>query len=219
MIAKLITKSKITGDFFNNDFFYSLTYSDEHIIAALARISKGKGSETISEDPLKLIEYLLINQHWSPFEMIDYTFFIETSIAISKQLIRHRSFVFQELSRRYSKRNIFFEDIEIENNEKNKECQEIIKNIEDLTIKAYGELLENDVDYEQARFLLPQHTQTHLYMKGSLRSWLTFLLQRDTKLAQKEIRIIAADIKNELRNHVPNIIEIFYNINKDVFSK
>lgn len=219
MISKLVTKSKITGDFFNNDFLNSLKYPDEHIIAALARISKMQSSDRITEDPFRLIEYLLINQHWSPFEMIDYTFFIETSIAISKQLIRHRSFVFQELSRRYTKRNIFFEDIEIENNEKNKKCQEIIKNIEDLTIKAYNELLENDVDYEQARFLLPQHTQTLMYMKGSLRSWLTFLLQRDTKLAQKEIRIIAADIKNELRKHVPNIIEIFYNINKDVFNK
>lgn len=211
MEVKLISKTCLIGEFFTNS-----KLTDEELIVSLARISRNKDLTAVVEHPNKLLEYLLDNQHWSPFEMIDYTFFIETSIAISKQIIRHRSFVFQEMSRRYTSKKIGFEKIEFnkETGINDEYCYSLINKLEEDILYTYNVLIDNGVSKEQARFILPQHTSTHLYMKGSLRSWLTFLLQRDSIHAQHEIRMLAIEIKKQLMLYVPNIINYFYKINE-----
>lgn len=210
-MIKLISKTTFYPDKdfkSTNDFM-----SDEEMIVSIARVSTSKDFNFNPNNPSKLITYLLENQHWSPFEMIDYTFFIKTSISISKQLIRHKSFSFQELSRRYSNKNLEFETIQLRKKRQvyeNDSVQGAVDIFVDYAKDLYDSLIKQGIDREVARFILPQNTSTNLYMKGSLRSWLTFFLQRDTNHAQDEVRIIANEIKDILELHVPNVIRCFY---------
>ena len=184
----------------------------EGLITYIARVSN---PENQLKEGSKLIKYLIKHKHWSPFEMVDATFSIRTSRAIAAQLLRHRSFSFQEFSQRYSS---VVKNTEIElrkNGSSNRQSStnavedpELIlmaNNCMDNNLKIYNDLLAKGVARETARMILPLACETHVYMKGSLRSWIHYLELRCSEETQKEHRIIANEIHNLLKEHFPNI--------------
>lgn len=183
--------------------------------AYVARIGK------VKDNPEKLLAYLIRNKHWSPFEHTYVTFKIVTSRAIGRQLLRHRSFTFQELSQRYEE-TIEFEPIELrKQGTHNRQSSTDIMTTEEYrplylkaqkaikaAKKAYQELIEAGVARECARDLLPELCQTTILMTGSLRSWIHFLAIRDDGHAQKEIQLIAKEIRKVLTENFTSIFNV-----------
>lgn len=203
-----------------------ITPNIEDVIVEIARVSSSRTDKT--ENPEGLLNYLIKNSHWSPFEHGFITFEIETSKAIAIQLLRHRSFTFQELSQRYQNVNILgdiFEPIELRkqatNNRQSSEevFEPVVKDVWDVEVYAsdelnrvlgeieelYNVLLAAGVAREQARMTLPMCTKTRLYMTGSVRSWIHFLQLRDDGHAQKEAQLIAKEIKKLFKQELPMI--------------
>ena len=196
--------------------------AEEHIVQ-IARVSSSRKDK--KSNAAGLLAYLVRHKHWSPFEHSHATFEIETSKAIGIQLIRHRSFSFQEFSQRYQDVNqigSIFEPIELrEQCEDNRQSSTEIINplieveggnipasylIDDLlnqSQKLYDNLLNAGVAREQARMILPLCTSTKIQMTGSIRSWIHFLELRDDSHAQKEIQLIAKEIKKALVVELP----------------
>ncbi len=206
MKVKLISLTQVVG--------VPEVTTPEELIVYIARVSN-PGNQTNMTTAPKLIRYLIDYKHWSPFEMVDITFEIETSRAISAQLIRHRSFSFQEFSTRYSSVDRV-EPIEMrlqaETNRQSSttvthEFDDLVESAVGLAFDLYNKMLEEGVARETARMILPMATQTRLYMKGSLRSWIHFLAVRDDEHAQKEAQLIAKEIKRELIKLFPNVAE------------
>ena len=201
----------------------------EEQIVHVARVSSSRKDKKAK--PEGLINYLIKNSHWSPFEHATLTVEIETSKAIGIQLIRHRSFSFQEFSQRYQNVNRLtdmFEHIELRKQaEDNRQSSvEVFDPTVGFTagvtigeIKAsflvdeflqratmlYNELLEAGVAREQARMVLPLATKTKMYMTGSVRSWIHFLSIRDDGHAQKEIQLVAKEIKKIFKKQFPMV--------------
>lgn len=202
----------------------AITPNAEVNIVEIARVSSPRTDK--SEAPEGLINYLIRNKHWSPFEHSSITFEIVTSKAIGIQLLRHRSFTFQEFSQRYAKVEAI-EPIAIRRQaDKNRqsstdEFDPILNNryvvfpdptaskaIEDLTstvLKTYNALIDAGVAKECARMILPMATQTTIYMTGSVRSWIHFLEIRDDAHAQLEVQLIAKEIKRIFVEQLPII--------------
>lgn len=199
----------------------SITPKAEENIVEIARVSSSRENKT--ENPEGLIGYLIKNKHWSPFEMSNMVVEIVTSKAIAIQLLRHRSFSFQEFSQRYAKVENF-EPIQLRKQaEKNRQSSEeefdpyvtgiIFKDLASIMIKKkldeilfmYNELLETGVAKECARMILPMCTQTTLYMQGTIRSWIHFLALRDDAHAQLEAQLIAKEIKKIFKGQLPVI--------------
>jgi len=201
--------------------------AEEHIVE-VARVSSSRKNK--KDKPEGLLRYLVRHKHWSPFEHGHATFEIETSKAIGIQLIRHRSFAFQEFSQRYQDVNHLgdiFEPIELraqceDNRQSSTEVIDPIirginPNIESTLAggainsflsKAhdlYNQLLEAGVAREQARMVLPLATTTKIHMTGSIRSWIHFLELRDDDHAQKEIQTVAKEIKRIFIREFPII--------------
>lgn len=190
----------------------------EALIAYTARVSSPHQD---NPDYEKLIAYCLANGHWSVFEMVDATIEIETSRAIAQQILRHRSFSFQEFSQRYAKVQAFEHYEARRQDDKNRQ-----NSIDDLPEKTkewfrqvqvsqqenamtfYKIAIQNGIAKEQARFLLPIGVQTKLYMKGSLRSWIHYLQVRTDASTQKEHRDIANACKSILANEFPVIAKV-----------
>lgn len=189
--------------------------------AYIARIGR------IKSNPEKLLRYLINHAHWSPFEHTFITFKISTSRAIGRELLRHRSFTFQELSQRYEPiPKILMPDLRAQS-VKNRQsstidCDPLIENpytnkqepaskaVADHiahTQKLYEQLLAGGVARECARFVLPECTNTTILMSGSLRSWIHFFAVRDHPDAQKEIQEIARDLKKIFLEKFPVISE------------
>lgn len=211
----------------------AITPDIEKTIVEIARVSSSRKDK--SEDPKGLINYLIGNHHWSPFEHGYITMEIETSKAIGIQLLRHRSFTFQEFSQRYQdvgkvSGEGMFEDVGIRrqatnNRQSSKEvfnpiildpfysdihnsktdADSSIKEILAISSHLYQRLLEAGVAREQARMVLPMATKTRIYMTGSVRSWVHFIKLRDDGHAQKEAREIARAIKDILKVELPLI--------------
>jgi len=193
----------------------STTPKAEENIVYIARVSSRR--EDKKSKPEGLLNYLIQHKHWSPFEHSHMSVEIETSKAIGIQLIRHRSFTFQEFSQRYQDVSLLgdmFEDIEFrkqcEDNRQssteihegsNAEAKRILLDIKNL----YQGLLEDGVARETARMILPLCTKTKIHMTGSIRSWVHFLELRDDGHAQKEIQLIAKEIKRIFVEEFPII--------------
>lgn len=177
----------------------------EGLIAYCARVSSPH-QETL--DYQKLLAYCIEHKHWSIFEMVDMSVEIITSRAISPQILRHKSFQFQEFSQRYAKAQ------EIERyqprRQDSKNRQNSLDDLDEATklwfaeaqermasraLEQYNLALEKGIAKECARVLLPLGTQTKLYMKGSVRSWIHYLEVRTNKSTQQEHREIALEIK------------------------
>ena len=193
-------------------------YNLEDLIVYCARVSNPKNQNNLKTAP-RLIEYLIKHKHWSPFELADVTFEIKTSRAIAAQILRHRSFSFQEFSQRYAEATSY-EPVELrlqgETNRQvgNEVVDPIIGNVEaSFLIKdhirksnqLYKDLIEAGVAKESARMILPLTTESTLYMKGSVRSWIHYIEIRATEDTQKEHREIAQEIKDHLKILLPNI--------------
>ena len=193
----------------------SATPKAEENIVYIARVSS-KREDKISK-PEGLLNYLINNKHWSPFEHSHMSVEIETSKAIGIQLIRHRSFTFQEFSQRYQDVSLLddmFEEIEFrkqckDNRQSSTEIYETGKAEAKMLLldikRMYQGLLEDGVARETARMILPLCTKTKIHMTGSIRSWIHFLELRDDSHAQKEIQLIAQEIKRIFVKEFPII--------------
>lgn len=195
--------------------------NQEDLVAYCARVSSPQNQTNFESAP-KLLKYLIKNKHWSPFEMIDMTLEIKTSRAIAAQILRHRSFSFQEFSQRYSVANEF-QDIELRlQGDKSRQVGEeliskkhpeydnlnrLISDALSTSQHCYDTMIENGIAKEVARMILPLTTETTMYMKGSLRSWVHYIDLRTEKNTQKEHRDIATECKEIFIKEFPTISE------------
>lgn len=198
----------------------TLIPSAEALVAYCARVSS-PDNQNNHDTTDNLLAYCMRNNHWSIFEMVDATVEIQAPRDISRQLIRHRSFVFQEFSQRYSDqidftmREVRQQDHKNRQNSIGYEDEGFKAELEGDFFKAvqyaqdmYSGLVADGVAKECARVLLPEGlTMSKLYMKGSLRSWITYLKVRLDKTTQLEHRILADKIKDCLKPAFPTILK------------
>jgi thymidylate synthase (FAD) len=188
----------------------------EELIVYIARVSNPDNQMNMETAP-KLINYLIKHKHWSPFEFVDMTVEIVTRRSIAAQILRHKSFAFQEFSQRYSTATEI-QKIELRRQGKtNRQSSEEV--VTDFTLERdieqhianskmlYDKLIKQGISRETARDVLPLATETTMYMKGSVRSWIHYLELRCSPDTQKEHREIADSIKLIFSNHFPNISE------------
>ena len=193
------------------------TKNDEKSMAYIARVSNPKNQD--NDDFTKLIGYCIKNEHWSVFEQAYMTLQIETTRGIAAQILRHRSFTFQEFSQRYAdsmqlgeipipelrrqdnkNRQNSISDLpkEIINTFNKKIKHQLVQNKE-----LYEEMLEAGIAKECARFVLPLATPTRIYMTGSCRSWIHYINLRTGHGTQKEHMKIAKECKNIFSKEYP----------------
>lgn len=192
--------------------------SAQDIIGYCARISN-PDNQSNSENG-KLLKYLIDNKHWSPFEMVDMVLEINTTRDIARQILRHRSFSFQEFSQRYADPTkdlaVYMREARLQDTKNRQNSVET----DDDTLKrqweakqqqivhesrlAYKWALENGIAKEQARAVLPEgNMQSRMYMKGNVRSWIHYCELRAGNGTQKEHREIAVKCAEILKNHLP----------------
>ena len=183
------------------------------LIAYCARVSN-PSNQNNTETNEKLIAYLMRNKHWSPFEMVTICIEIETTRDIIRQILRHRSFSFQEFSQRYAVADLGFECkearlqdiknrqnsidiVENENEELKTEWANKQQQVIALVEENYNWALTNGIAKEQARSVLPEGlTLSKIYMNGTLRSWIHYIELRSSNGTQKEHRDVAVSCAN-----------------------
>jgi len=200
-------------------------HTANELVAYTARVSNPSNQATLYSAP-KLLRYLIQHEHWSPFEMVHVTLEIETTRDIGRQIIRHRSFSFQEFSQRYAEVQEPYESRECRlQDTKNRQnsteldysdpvSRELAESwrMKQATVNrtanaAYKWALDNGIAKEQARVLLPEgNTPTTLYMAGSLRSWIHYCQLRMAHGTQKEHMIVAEQCWNVLGQHFPDVV-------------
>jgi thymidylate synthase (FAD) len=205
MPVKLISYSQANGQ------------TMEETIAYCARVSNPAHQE-LSKNNLKLIQYLIKNKHWSPFEMVSICLEIETTRDIARQILRHRSFSFQEFSQRYAVADLGFEPREARlQDTKNRQNSimtedEVLKQQweekqQELISKSkeiYTWALENGIAKEQARAVLPEgNTISRMYVNGTLRSWIHYIQLRSKNGTQKEHSLIAIECAEVIQSIFP----------------
>ena len=189
----------------------------DELISYCARVSN-PSNQLNTETSSKLIKYCIKNKHWSIFDMADMTVEIKTSRAIAAQILRHKSFSFQEFSQRYAvatnyeplqwrmqgktNRKVGDEDIELP-----EAITEKIKKNQEEAHTLYNDLIAINVAKECARMILPLNTETTLYMKGSVRSWIHYFDVRCDTHTQKEHRDIADAVRIIFKNEFPIVSE------------
>jgi thymidylate synthase (FAD) len=201
-----------------------ITPSAERTIEWCARVSNPKGQDKLDTTG-KLLCYLVKHNHWSPFEMASCCVEINTTRDISAQILRHRSFSFQEFSQRYASTVDGLGGLEIPHlrrqDPKNRqashddltreETQSYYRRIsslfEDLE-HLYQEMLSSGIAKESARKILPMNSPTRLYMSGTIRSWIHYLSVRKSEETQLEHRQIAEQIYQVLNKEMPNLWEV-----------
>ena len=218
MTVKLISYSKGCDD---------TEKSLQDLVAYCARVSN-PANQNNTETNEKLIKYLINNQHWSPLEMVNICLEIETTRDICRQILRHRSFSFQEFSQRYAEANLGFvtkearlqdtknrqNSIELtENTNTNSDLKndwEIMQQEVALLSEAtYKWALSKGIAKEQARAVLPEGmTVSRMYMNGTLRSWVHYLQLRTGNGTQKEHREVALECAQEIAKVFPMILEL-----------
>lgn len=208
MNVKLVSKTESIVEGIN---------STEELVSYVARVSNPANQLNVETAP-KLLAYCIRNKHWSIFDMADMTVEIKTSRAVSAQILRHKSFSFQEFSQRYAVATEF-EDVELRAQGKTnrqvgegtvklpKRVAQRLASVNRRTLRLYNDLLKCGVAKECARFYLPLRTQTTIYMKGSLRSWITYFMVRCDGHTQKEHRDVANAIREIFNAQFPTIAE------------
>ena len=202
MKVKLVSYSTPTEDFLNEGIDNA-----QELVAFCARVSN-PSNQLNTETSEKLIKYLIKNAHWSPLEMVSACLEIETTRDIARQILRHRSFSFQEFSQRYANpvkdlefvtREARLQDLKNRQNSIENDDEEIsnmwIEKQEHLINEAretYNWAIENGIAKEQARAVLPEgNTVSRMYMNGTLRSWIHYIELRSGNGTQKEHMEIA----------------------------
>ena len=195
----------------------SITPEAEKTMAYIARVSNPKNQE--NQDFSRLLSYCIKNEHWSVFEQSFMTLQIETNRGIAAQILRHRSFTFQEFSQRYADSSqlgyipipeLRRQDIKNRQNSisdlpeelKNKYINKIKENFE-KTSNLYEEMLEAGIAKECARFILPLATPTRIYMTGSCRSWIHYIKLRSANGTQEEHKQIALSCREIFKENFP----------------
>ena len=193
-------------------------HTANELIAYTARVSN-PDNQNSTKTASKLLGYLIKHEHWSPFEMVSVTIEITTTRDISRQILRHRSFSFQEFSQRYAKSTNFetrecrLQDeknrqnsIETEDRELAESWNMAQKTVINAAKDAYEWALENGIAKEQARAVLPEgNTETTLYMSGTLRSWLHYCKLRMANGTQKEHIEVAEQCWDVISHHFPDV--------------
>lgn len=192
----------------------------EELIAYAARVSNPTNQNNQATAG-KLVRYLIRENHWSPLEMVHMTLEITTTRDISRQIIRHRSFSFQEFSQRYAESESFVNREARLQDEKNRQ-NSVETDDHSLSetwqmkqakataeaLDAYRWALSRGIAKEQARAVLPEgNTETTLYMAGSLRSWIHYCDLRRGNGTQKEHMIVADQCWDIIKTHFPDIVE------------
>lgn len=205
---------------------YSGCNTVSELVAYAARVSN-PANQNNNQTAEKLIKYLLKNRHISPFEMVHATMEIKTTRDIARQILRHRSFSFQEFSQRYAEATGFINNREarlqdlknrqnsIEINDQNLQEQwNMMQQTVVLNSKqVYDWALNNGIAKEQARAVLPEGlTESTMYMSGNLRSWIHYIDVRTDPATQKEHRLIAEQCKEIILQHFP-ILEDYWRTN------
>ena len=196
------------------------------LVAHAARVSN-PANQNNSETAEKLVRYLIKNQHWSPLEMVSVCLEIETTRDIARQILRHRSFSFQEFSQRYADasqlgfelREARMQDLKNRQNSIETENQALAawwetyqKKVIEVASDAYKFALEKGIAKEQARAVLPEGiTCSRMYMNGTLRSWVHYIQLRSGNGTQKEHREIAMACADAIEPIFPMIKE-FVNV-------
>jgi len=192
-------------------------------VAFCARVSN-PSNQNNTETSEKLVRYLIKNQHWSPMEMVSICLSITTTRDIARQILRHRSFSFQEFSQRYADptkdlnfvtKEARMQDLKNRQNSVETENQNLKDNwtlyqqeIAQLTKKAYQWATEHGIAKEQARAVLPEGLmESRLYMAGTLRSWIHYIQLRSGNGTQKEHRQIALECVNAIEPIFPMVKE------------
>jgi thymidylate synthase (FAD) len=195
-----------------------ITPNAEELITYMARVSN-PANQNNTETSARLIKYLIDHKHWSPFEMVNMCVEIETTRSVAAQILRHRSFSFQEFSQRYAEVQLRPELPEMRRQDlKNRqnsvddlsletlaECDQLVASALVTSYRAYDKLLELGVAKECAREVLPLCTPTKLYMNGTIRSWIHYCQLRCANGTQKEHQDIARGVYKLLEEHVPNV--------------
>lgn len=202
--------------------FISITPEAEDLIVYMARVSNPKNQNKKETAP-RLIRYLIKHKHWSPFEMASMQIEVNTTRAIAAQVLRHRSFSFQEYSQRYSSiddlpdlglpllrsqdsknKQASHDDLPPELVARyNRHITELYEGAQDL----YRNMLEHNVAKECARSILPLGTPTRIYMSGTVRSWLHYIQIRAGEETQLEHRMIAEACKEIFKEQLPAVYE------------
>jgi len=210
--VKLVSYSKPT-ELFENEGIKDA----QELIAYCARVSN-PSNQMNTETSSKLISYLIKNSHWSPLEMVSACLEIETTRDIARQILRHRSFSFQEFSQRYANpvedldfviREARMQDsknrqdsIETDDEELKKEWEDKQKQLIELSKETYIWAIEKGIAKEQARAVLPEgNTISRLYMNGTIRSWIHYIELRAANGTQKEhseIALACAEVINKI---------------------
>ena len=216
MKVKLVSYSQPT-----NDFTEKGIDDAQDLIAYCARVSN-PANQYNTETSEKLINYLIKHQHWSPLEMVSACLEIETTRDIARQILRHRSFSFQEFSQRYADptkdldfvlREARLQDLKNRQNSVATDDEELQKkwnkyqqNVINEARIAYQWAIENGIAKEQARAVLPEgNTVSRLYMNGTLRSWVHFIQLRSANGTQLEHQLVAKECANVIAQVFPMI--------------
>ena len=200
----------------------SITPDAEKTMAYVARVSNPSNQE--NEKYSGLLKYCIKHNHWSVFEQSHMTLEIETTRGIAAQILRHRSFTYQEFSQRYSDSSLLADYIPVPDlrrqDDKNRQNSiDDIPEYERLTLQSkiqehfanamclYKELLSHGVAKECSRFVLPLATPTRIYMTGSCRSWIHYINLRSSNGTQKEHMDIAIECKKVFTEQFPSVAE------------
>jgi len=223
MKVRLVSYSKPSADFTRDTSEDHVHHNTQDLIAYCARVSNPT-NQMNTETSERLLKYLVKHKHWSPFEMVSACLEIETTRDIAHQIVRHRSFSFQEFSQRYADPAEFGDQFVIREarlqDEKNRqnsietddpelEAHWIHKQREVIAAakEAYEWAIENGIAKEQARVVLPEgNTKTRLYMNGTLRSWIHYIDLRGDNGTQKEHMEIAHACAEVIAKIFPNIM-------------
>lgn len=194
----------------------AITPNAERLIGFCARVSNPQNQDKPTD---KLLKYLIDHKHWSPFEMANMVLEINTSRAISAQILRHRSFAFQEFSQRYAAVQEFVTYPARRQDDKNRQSSHddlsektkewfvnAQRSVQAFASTKYQEAISHyGIAKESARFLLPMSSKTTLYMNGSIRSWIHYIELRTDPSTQLEHRLIAEECKTIFSNAMPTI--------------
>ena len=202
--------------------FVSITPDAEKMMAYIARVSNPSNQQ--NENYSGLLKYCIKHNHWSVFEQSSMTFEIETTRGLAAQILRHRSFTFQEFSQRYADTKLLDTQIPVPDlrsqdlknrqnsnddipQEKKEEYQALIARHFEDSMNLYNALLENGVAKECARFVLPLATPTRLYMTGSCRSWIHYINLRSAHGTQKEHMDVVEKARSIFVEQFPSVSE------------
>ena len=206
----------------NNAKLITITPDAEAHIVYCARISNPDNQN--NEKKAGLVKYCINQNHWSIFEQAFMTLEIQTSRAIAAQILRHRSFTFQEFSQRYADASLLASEIPLPElrRQDTKNRQNSIDDLDpklveimdkqmitlfDSSMALYEQMLKAGVAKECARFVLPLATKTKMYMSGTIRSWIHYIELRSGNGTQKEHMDIANSCKDVFREHLPIVTE------------